>query len=192
MARTPSTMLELGTNLPSFTLYEPSGEKFSTEGLAIKNALVVMFICNHCPFVIHVQSELVRLSYDYTKKSIDFVAINSNDVINYPDDAPDKMLVEKRRVGYAFPYLFDGSQNVAKSFRAACTPDFYIFDRGKKLIYRGQLDDSRPGNSIQPTGADIRRVLDCVLEKSYIPSVQKTSLGCNIKWIPGNEPDYFG
>ncbi len=192
MARTPSTMLDLGTRLPEFSLSNPEGEAFTTENLTIPHALVVMFICNHCPFVIHVQKELVALTQEYSKKDIQFVGINSNDSINYPDDGPEKMITEKKRVGYSFPYVFDKSQSVAKQFRAACTPDFYIFGKQKKLIYRGQMDDSRPGNDIPPSGSALKNALDAVLSGTPVSAVQKTSLGCNIKWIPGNEPDYFG
>jgi thiol-disulfide isomerase/thioredoxin len=149
-------------------------------------------MCNHCPFVKHIRSQLAQLARDYQAKGAAIVGINSNDVENYPDDAPDKMALEVKSAGYTFPYLYDKTQAVAKAYRAACTPDFFLFDKEKKLVYRGQLDNSRPGNDLPVTGADLRAALDAVLEDRAVPKEQKPSIGCNIKWKPGNEPDYFG
>lgn len=183
MARTPSNMIPLGTIAPSFRLPDTiTGETVDLQALKSDKATVVMFICNHCPFVKHVQAELVRLAADYQLKGISFIAISSNDAEQYPADAPDKMREEAKRAGFTFPYLFDESQSVAKAYDAACTPDFYIFDGGLKLIYRGQLDDSRPDSGIPVTGADIRAALDAVLASKPVPADQKPSMGCNIKW----------
>jgi peroxiredoxin len=189
MARTPSNMLEIGTMLPAFNLPDTDGKLVSNEGYA-GQPLLVIFICNHCPFVIHVRDQLSALGNDYQKKGLAIVAINSNDTTAYPDDAPDKMKVEREQAGYIFPYLFDATQDVAKSFKAACTPDIYLFDKQHKLVYRGQLDDSRPSNQIPVTGKDLRAAIDALLAGSRIPTEQKPSLGCNIKWKPGNEPKY--
>jgi thiol-disulfide isomerase/thioredoxin len=152
--------------------------------------VLVMFICNHCPFVIHVRDQLASIGRDYLGKGLAIVAINSNDVKTHPDDSPEKMRIERQNAGYLFPYLFDESQQVAKSFKAACTPDLYLFDREHRLAYRGQLDDSRPSNNIPVTGKDLRAALDSILSGARVPSEQKPSLGCNIKWKPGNEPKY--
>jgi peroxiredoxin len=192
MARTPSTMLPLGTVAPEFKLPDTTGKQVALGDLADKAGLLVMFICNHCPFVKHVRSELARLGRDYLPRGIGIVAINSNDVANYPEDSPAKMAEEANEAGYEFPYLFDESQSVAQAYRAACTPDFFLFDKDRKLVYRGQLDDSRPGNGVTVTGADLRAALDAVLAKHAVATTQKPSLGCNIKWKPGNEPSYFG
>jgi len=151
-----------------------------------------MFICNHCPFVIHVREELAHLGRDYLSKAVSIVAINSNDVTTHPGDRPEKMKEEAAACGYEFPYVFDESQDVAKAFRAACTPDFFLFDSDRKLVYRGQLDDSRPSNDLPVTGKDLRAALDAVLNGNPVPEPQKPSIGCNIKWSPGNAPDYFG
>lgn len=187
MARTPSSMLPLGTTLPTFNLPDTDGKSVSTADFAHK-PLLVMFICNHCPFVIHVRSQLAAIGRDYTPQGVGIVAINSNDVATHPDDAPDKMKIEKSNAGYVFPYLFDETQKVAQAFRAACTPDLYLFDADHKLVYRGQLDDSRPSNGVPVTGKDLRAALDAVVAKKPVPFEQKPSLGCNIKWKAGNEP----
>ncbi|MBY0462781.1 MAG: thioredoxin family protein [Alphaproteobacteria bacterium] len=183
MALTPSNMLPLGTQAPDFKLLDVVDNKEkSLKTLSSSTATVIMFICNHCPFVKHIQKELVKLANDYLSKGIAFVAISSNDVENYPDDSPQKMKEVAAEFHYSFPYLYDETQNVAKAYQAACTPDFYVFDGNLKCIYRGQLDDSRPGNDIPVTGKDLRGVLDCVLSKKPIPQDQKPSIGCNIKW----------
>jgi peroxiredoxin len=190
MARTESQMLELGTEAPAFSLPDPDGKIHSlVDGRA---AYLVMFICNHCPFVIHVRDELARLGRDYLDRGVQIVAISSNDVEAYPADGPGKMKEEAERNGYPFPYLYDENQEAAKAYRAACTPDFYLFDADRKLVYRGQLDDSRPSNDIPVTGKDLRAALDAVLNDLPVSAQQKPSIGCNIKWIPGNEPDYYG
>ena len=183
MALTPSNMLPLGTLAPDFNLLNVvDNREKSLEALSSSTATVVMFICNHCPFVKHIQKELVNLANDYLVKGISFVAISSNDVKNYPDDSPEKMKEIAAEFHYPFPYLYDETQDVAKAYQAACTPDFYVFDGSLKCIYRGQLDDSRPGNDIPVTGNDLRAVLDCVLDKKPISQDQKPSIGCNIKW----------
>lgn len=184
MSRTPSTMVPLGTIAPHFELDDvTSGRRVKLSDAEDCNATVVMFICNHCPYVKHVNSELTRLANDYLPKSVRFLAINSNDVKNYPDDSPANMVITAQLHNYPFPYLFDSTQEVAKAYDAACTPDFYVFNRDLELVYRGQLDDSRPGNNIPVTGESIRRALDSVLSHQPLDFVQKPSLGCNIKWM---------
>ena len=192
MAATPSTMSPLGTSCPDFRLPDAggSGKIFSLADFKDAKALLVMFICNHCPFVKFVQAELARIGRDYQPRGAAIIAINSNDVQKYPDDSPKKMAEESKLAGYTFPYLFDESQDVAKAYGAACTPDFFLFDKNRKLVYRGQLDDSRPTNGIPVTGADLRAALDAVLAGKPAPEDQKPSIGCNIKWKPGNEPEY--
>jgi peroxiredoxin len=185
-------MLELGTAAPPFTLAEVDGGTVSIDDFAGAPALLVMFICNHCPFVKHVRAELARIGADYSARGVAIVAISSNDAVAYPADSPERMREEKREAGYVFPYLFDETQEVARAYRAACTPDFYLFDGGRRLVYRGQLDDSRPGNDVPVTGQDLRAALDAVLDGRAVDGGQKPSLGCNIKWKPGNEPAYFG
>jgi len=193
MALTPSTMLPLGTKAPKFRLPDTDGKPVSSDDFAGAPALLVLFICNHCPYVKHVRHELARLGNDYQSRGVAIVAINSNDVDNYPEDSPRKMAEEKKAVGYPFPYLLDESQEVAKAYRAACTPDIYLFDEEQQLVYRGQLDDSRPGNGKPVTGRDLRTALDRVLEgRSVAERDQIPSVGCNIKWKPGNAPEYFG
>jgi peroxiredoxin len=192
MAETPSTMLELGTPAPDFALPDTEGNTVSLSDFADRDALLVMFLCNHCPFVKHVREELARLGNEYEKRGVGIVAISSNDVENYPQDGPEAMREEKAREGYSFPYLYDETQEVAKIYRAACTPDFFLFDRKRRLVYRGQLDDSRPGNEIAVSGKDLRAALDAVLEGRPVAEEQRPSVGCNIKWKAGNEPDYFG
>ncbi len=183
MARTPSNMIPLGTAAPDFALPDAvSGNTVRLQDVASGKATVVMFICNHCPFVKHVNAELVRLANDYQAKGVSFVAINSNDVDNYPDDSPEKMKETAAAEGYPFPYLFDEMQTVAKAYDAACTPDFYVFDGDLKLAYRGQLDDSRPGNDAPVSGADLRAALDALLSGEPVNEHQKPSVGCNIKW----------
>ncbi|MFO0014536.1 MAG: thioredoxin family protein [Planctomycetota bacterium] len=191
MVKTASTMLPLGTNAPDFRLPNIDGSMVSLSGVETGKGLVVMFLCNHCPFVKHVAPELVRLANDYTARGIHFVAISSNDIAQYPDDAPERMKQEAAEQGYAFPYLYDESQEVAQAYRAACTPDFFVFDANRRLVYRGQIDDSRPGNGKPLNGADMRRALDQVLSGQDVPAEQRPSIGCNIKWKRGKEPGYF-
>jgi thiol-disulfide isomerase/thioredoxin len=188
MAATESEMLELGTIAPEFSLPDADGQQHS---LGVnKRAYLVMFICNHCPYVKHVRQELARLGRDYLGKDVSIVAINSNDAAAHPGDSPDKMKEEAANWGYDFPYVIDADQSVAKAYRAACTPDFYLFDANKTLRYRGQLDNSRPGNEIRVTGTDLRAAIESVLGGRSVFAEQKPSIGCNIKWRPGNEPDY--
>lgn len=191
MVLTPSTMLELGTEAPTFTLPDPNGRMVSLDDYRDAKGYLVIFMCNHCPYVKHVRYELAKLTSEYQKKGIAVFGINSNDAANYPDDSPERMAKEIQEVGYSFPYLYDETQEVAKAYRAACTPDFFLFDRDKKLVYRGQMDDSRPGNQIPVTGKDLRAAMDSVLEGRTILEQQKPSMGCNIKWKPGYEPEYF-
>lgn len=190
MALTPSTMMPLNNPAPDFTLPDTTGNTVSLSDLQGAKALLVAFICNHCPYVQHVRQGLAELGRDFQDKGAAVVAINSNDVTNYPDDSPARMAEEVRSAGYTFPYLFDESQEVAKAYRAACTPDFFLFDGEHKLVYRGQMDDSRPGNGKPVTGADLRAALDAVLAGRPVPAEQTASVGCNIKWKPGSEPDY--
>ncbi|MGB5378337.1 thioredoxin family protein [Muriicola sp.] len=183
MARTESNMLPLGTLAPNFSLLDTVTDKHRTlEDIKGKNGTVIMFICNHCPFVKHVNPQIALLAKDYLLKGIGFVAISSNDVLNYPQDAPHLMKENAILENYSFPYLYDVTQEVAKAYDAACTPDFYLFDAGLRLVYRGQLDDSRPGNGLPVTGADLRLALDCLLAGKSLPKTQKPSIGCNIKW----------
>lgn len=183
MARTPSNMLPLGTQAPDFKLLDTvSQNMLSLDDFSTEQATVIMFICNHCPFVKHVDEGIVALANDYMKKGVAFIAISSNDVENYPQDAPDLMQIEAEKVGYPFPYLYDKTQEVAKAYQAACTPDFYIFDDEMKCVYRGQLDDSRPGNGLPVTGKDMRNALDAILAGQPVADAQKPSMGCNIKW----------
>ncbi|WP_106794500.1 thioredoxin family protein [Aquimarina sp. Aq78] len=183
MARTPSNMLPLGTIAPDFTLVDSiTNNEYSLNDIKGEKGTVVMFICNHCPFVIHVNEEIVRIANDYRVQGFGFVAISSNDIEKYPQDAPKEMWKTARKNNYTFPYLFDETQDVAKVYDAACTPDFYLFDSESKLIYRGQLDDSRPGNGIPVNGRDLRQALDAVLRNAKVSEEQKPSIGCNIKW----------
>ncbi len=184
MSLTPSNMLPLGTQAPAFSLIDTVTDKIvSLKDLIGTNGTVVAFVCNHCPFVVHVNQELSKVAKDYQAKGINFIAISSNDVANYPQDAPHLMKVKAQEEDYIFPYLYDETQEVAKAYDAACTPDFYLFDVELKLIYRGQLDDSRPGNGISLSGADLRSAIDALLDGSVINTQQKPSIGCNIKWI---------
>jgi len=189
VAATESEMLALGTIAPEFSLPDPDG---TLHGIGEdRSAYLVMFICNHCPYVKHVRAELARIGHDYLTRGVSVVAVASNDTEAYPEDGPAGMKAEAAAAGYAFPYVFDEDQSVAKAYRAACTPDFFLFDANKRLAYRGQLDDSRPGNGVPVTGSDLRAAIDAVLGGTAVPSGQKPSIGCNIKWRPGSEPDYF-
>ncbi len=189
MVAVESQMLPLGSVIPDFELPDPDGKLHSLQ--AGKKAYLVMFICNHCPFVIHVREELARLGRDYGDRDVAIVAISSNDVATHPADGPEKMKQEAAAHGYTFPYLYDESQSVAKAFRAACTPDFFLFDGDRRLVYRGQLDDSRPSNDLPVDGRDLRAALDATLAGEPVSAEQKPSIGCNIKWKPGSAPDYF-
>ena len=184
-------MLPLGTTAPDFKLPDTNGKTVSLSDFKNAPALLVLFICNHCPYVKHIRTGLAQLAKEYTAKGAAIVAISSNDVTTHPDDSPAKMKEEVKSAGYIFPYLYDESQAVAKAYRAACTPDIYLFDKDRKLAYRGQMDDSRPGNGIPVTGKDLREALDAVLAGKPVSPNQKASMGCNIKWKAGNEPDYF-
>ncbi|MFO7703173.1 MAG: thioredoxin family protein [Psychroflexus maritimus] len=187
MALTPSTMLDLGTKAPDFRLKDTlTKDYFSFEDVKGKKGTVVMFICNHCPYVKHVNDEIIRLANDYRILGFGFVAISSNDVENYPEDHPDKMWEYGRKLNYPFPYLYDETQKVAKAYKASCTPDFYVFDNADELFYRGQLDDSRPKNGINVTGRNIREALDALMNNQQPPKNQKPSMGCGIKWKSTN------
>ncbi|MBD2111401.1 MULTISPECIES: thioredoxin family protein [Cyanophyceae] len=193
MAMVESTMLPLGTAAPHFELRDVvSGQTINLGTFADAPALLVMFICRHCPFVKHVEQELGRLGRDYGPKGVGIVAISANSLQTHPQDGPEHLKAQAQAVGFTFPYCFDETQEIAKAYTAACTPDFFLFDEAKTLAYRGQLDDSRPGNNLPVTGEDLRTALDAVLAAEAMPGHQKPSIGCNIKWTPGNEPDYFG
>ena len=192
MVKTASTMLPLGTSAPDFSLPDVEGKTVSLSDFADAPALLMIFMCNHCPFVKHVADGLAELARDYQARSVAVVGINPNDVENYPDDAPQKMAEEVKHRGYTFAYLYDETQEVAKAYQAACTPDFYVFDKDRKLVYRGQMDSSRPQSGVAVTGEDLRKALDAVLAGEPLAEDQRPSIGCNIKWKPGNEPDYFG
>ncbi len=191
MVRTASTMLALGTRAPDFSLPDLDGRIVSLADFRDAPALLVIFLCNHCPYVKHVAPGLASLARDYQARGVAVVGINSNDTDAYPDDAPERMVEEARQRGYTFPYLYDATQAVAHAYRAACTPDFYVFDQQRRLVYRGQMDDSRPRSDVLVTGRDLRAALDAVLAGQSVPEPQRPSLGCNIKWKPGREPDYF-
>jgi peroxiredoxin len=184
-------MLPLGTKAPPFRLPDTTGNLVSISDYADAPALLVIFMCNHCPYVKHIQEALVRLIKEYQDRGVAVVGINANDVANYPDDSPELMAREAEQHGYTFPYLFDETQDVAKAYKAACTPDFFLFDGERRLIYRGQMDSSRPGNDKPHSGEDLRSALDAVLSGAAVSTEQKPSIGCNIKWKAGNEPDYF-
>jgi peroxiredoxin len=190
VALTPSTMLPLGTPAPDFRLPDAAGRPVARDDFAAAPALLVAFLCNHCPYVKHVQSGFAAFAKEYAARGLAIVAINSNDFAAHPDDSPPRMAEEAARVGYAFPYLVDETQAVAKAYRAACTPDFFLFDAARRLVYRGQLDDSRPGNGRPVTGRDLRDAADAVLAGRAPRGEQTPSIGCNIKWKPGREPDY--
>jgi peroxiredoxin len=191
MALTPSTMLPLGTPAPEFRLPDTDGKIVSLADYQGKAALLVVFMCNHCPYVIHLRGGLAQLARDYLPRGLGMVGISANDPIKYPADSPARMKEEVKVAGYVFPYLYDETQAVAKSYRAACTPDFFLFNRDHKLVYRGQFDASRPGNGVPVTGNDLRAALDAVLAGKPAPEKQVPSIGCNIKWKSGNSPDYF-
>ncbi len=191
MVRTPSTMLPLGTVAPDFELPNVDGRMVDYAAAAGPKGTVVMFICNHCPFVKHVADELARLGHEYLPRGIGLAAISSNDVATHPADSPEQMVAEADERGYPFPYLYDETQEVAKTYHAACTPDFYLFDADRKLVYRGQLDPSRPGSGVPVTGRDLRGAIEALLAGKPPLVEQVPSLGCNIKWKPGNEPGYF-
>ena len=190
MVSTESTMLPIGTKAPGFSLPDTEANTVSNTDFTGK-PLLVMFICNHCPYVKHVRPELAKIGREYGEKGVAIVAISSNDVANHPEDSPEKMKEEKAAAGYTFPYLYDESQETAKAYTAACTPDFFLFDAAHKLYYRGRLDESRPKNEEALTGADLRAALDAVLAGAPPPEVQRPSMGCNIKWKAGNAPQYF-
>ena len=190
MAVTPSTMLALGTSAPDFSLPDIEGNVVSLGDFDNSPALLVIFMCNHCPFVKHILDDLVELIEGYQAKGVAVVGINSNDIANYPDDSPELMAELAGESGFTFPYLYDETQEVAKAYSAACTPDFFLFDSNKQLVYRGQMDESRPGNGKPVTGADLTAAIDAVLNSEPVASEQKPSMGCNIKWKNGNEPDY--
>ena len=192
MAAVNSQMLALGTLAPMFSLSDTEGATVSLEDAAGSRAYLMMFICNHCPYVVHIADELASIGRDYGAKGVAVFAISANDVDKYPADSVDKMGAEKAKRGYPFPYLFDATQEVAKAYQASCTPDFYLFDAERKLVYRGQLDESRPNNGVPVTGEDLRAALDAVLSDREVPAEQTPSIGCNIKWKPGNAPAYFG
>ena len=192
MALTPSTMLPLGTRAPDFSLPEVvSGKAVSPAAFKDKKALLVMFICRHCPYVVHVKEELARLGRDYAGRDAGIIAISANDAGTYPDDAPNQLKAMAKTLGFVFPFCYDESQETAKAYTAACTPDFFLFGPDRRLVYRGQLDDSRPGNGKPVTGRDLRAALDAVLAGQPVSGDQRASLGCNIKWKPGNAPAYL-
>ncbi len=188
MALTPSNMLPLGTPAPDFSLPDVYGHLISRRDFRSRPGLLVVFMCNHCPYVIHLRRALAQLARDYMPRGITMVGINSNDVERYPADSPANMAAEVKSAGYIFPYLYDADQTVARAYQAACTPDFFLFDAAERLVYRGQFDDSRPGNGRPVTGKDLRAALDAVLAGQPVSAQQTPSVGCNIKWKPGNEP----
>ncbi len=192
MALTPSTMLSLGTQASDFTLPDvTSGKSISLKNFSGKKAILVMFISVHCPYVKHIRQELSKLSRDYQNKDIAIIAVSSNNVEKYPDDSPENLKKMAKELNLTFPVCFDEDQKVAQEYMAACTPDFFLFDQNQKLVYRGQLDDSRPDSGKPVTGKDLRAAMDAVLSGKLVDSNQKPSMGCNIKWKQGNEPDYF-
>ena len=192
MALTPSTMLDLGTEAPGFTLADPEGNSFDLSKQQIDRGLLVIFMCNHCPYVIHIREQLVQRIREYQGQGITVVAINSNDYITHPDDSPERMAQDAKKFGYTFPYLVDEDQQVARAYQAACTPDLYLFDQDRKLVYRGQFDSARPGNTTPVSGDDLTAAVAQMLEGKEVQVVQQPSMGCNIKWKAGNEPSYFG
>ena len=192
MALTPSTMLDLGTEAPNFNLDDPDGNSFDLSTQRIDKGLLVIFMCNHCPYVIHIREKLVQKIREYQGQGITVVAINSNDYVAHPDDSPKRMAQDIKEFGYTFPYLVDEDQQVARAYQAACTPDPYLFDKDRKLVYRGQFDSARPGNTTPVSGDDLSAAVAQMLEEKAIEVVQQPSMGCNIKWKAGNEPSYFG
>ncbi len=191
MALTPSTMLPLGTKAPEFTLADPQGNKYSLQDFNNFDNLLVVFMCNHCPFVKHIINDFAVIADEYIRKGVGIVGINSNDTETYPDDKPEKMVEFAEERGIHFPYLVDETQQAAIQYKAACTPDFFLFDKDRKLVYRGQLDDSRPGNDKPVTGRDLKAAMEAVLHGTAVSAEQKPSMGCGIKWKAGNEPAYF-
>lgn len=192
MSDTPSTMLELGTRAPNFKLFDTvNNQLVSLSDFSNAKGMLVVFMCNHCPFVKHILEEFVKAARDFQQKGIGVVAVSSNDVENYPDDSPVKMAKLAREHQFSFPYVYDGSQEVAKAYRAACTPDFFLFNENEELVYRGQFDSSRPGNDEPVTGEDLREAVEKLMDGTT-KEEQRPSMGCNIKWKPGNKPDYFG
>jgi len=191
MVKTASTMLPLGTTAPPFSLPNVDGKIVSIDDFKTSRGLVVIFMCNHCPFVKHLRAGLAQFAKDYQSKGVAVVGISSNDVGSHPDDSPAKMAEEHKSAGYTFPYLYDGTQDVAKAYKAACTPDFFVFDQNHSLVYRGQFDSSRPNNGKPVTGSDLRNAVDQLLAGHGPLTEQRPSIGCNIKWIPGKEPTYF-
>lgn len=191
MVKTASTMLPLGTQAPDFSLVNVDGRTVSSKDFQDASAMLVMFMCNHCPFVIRVAEELANLANEYQQKGVAIVGISSNDVEKFPQDSPEQMVHEAEQRGYTFPYLYDEDQQVARAYRAACTPDFFVFDADQQLVYRGQMDDSRPDSGIAVTGGDLRNALDAVLAQGPVPQDQKPSIGCNIKWKEDAAPEYF-
>ena len=193
MPKTASTMVSLGTAAPDVNLPDVvSGQVLSLNTFADRQALLVIFASPHCPFVQHIKHELVNLEQDYASQGLGILAISANDPVTYPDDSPEKVKQFATELGFAFPFAFDDTQEVAKAYQAACTPDFFLFDASRKLVYRGLLDDSRPGNDIPVTGHDLRQAIDAVLSNRSVDPNQKPSIGCNIKWKAGNEPSYYG
>ena len=190
MAVTASKMLALGTSVSNFSLPDTEGHIVSPADFEGAPALLVIFMCNHCPFVKHILRGLVKLVKEYQANGVAVVGINSNDVTNFPEDSPEMMAKLAKEVGLTFPYLYDETQEAAKAYQAACTPDFFLFDKERKLAYRGQMDNSRPGNSVPVTGADLRAAMDALLAGREVNPEQKPSMGCNIKWKKGNQPDY--
>jgi peroxiredoxin len=191
MSLTPSTMLPLRTKAPDFTLPDAEGKRVSLHDFDDKKALLVVFMCNHCPYVKHVQYHFAELAEEYQRRGVGVVGINANDAELFPEDRPENMLRVSKEIGYTFDYLIDEDQKVAKAYHAACTPDFFLFDGERKLFYRGQMDSSRPGNDMPLTGKDLRNALEALLDGKKPSEEQRPSMGCNIKWKPGNEPDYF-
>ena len=191
MVKTASTMLPLGTPAPDFALLSPTDGSTVSKGDFAGRPLLVIFMCNHCPFVVHLREALAAFTSEYLEKGLAIVGISSNDVDEYPQDGPEKMKEEAASAGYAFPYLFDATQDVAKAYTAACTPDFFLFDKDHSLVYRGQFDDSRPRTETPVTGADLRAACDALLAEREISPNQRASIGCNIKWKAGNAPSYF-
>jgi len=189
MVATHSAMLPLGTKAPDFQLPDTNGKTVSLSDFKNAPALLVIFMCNHCPYVKHIRGGLAQLARDYAARRLGMVGISSNDVVNYPEDSPEKMAQEAKAAGYIFPYLYDESQEAAKAYHAVCTPDIFLFDKDQRLVYRGQFDESRPGNGLPVTGKDLRAAIDAVLAGKAVSSDQKPSIGCSIKWKPGNGPD---
>ena len=191
MALTLSTMTSIGSPLPSFSLKDTEGNTISSDDFSSEKLILIMFICNHCPYVKHIRPELTRIGADFHKNGIGVIAINSNDWGTHPEDSPEMMIVEKQEHNYNFPYLIDETQSVATEFQAACTPDFFLYDQDRKLCYRGRLDDSSPGNNTPLTGVELRQAIELSLKDQQVPvNMQKPSIGCNIKWRPGKEPAY--